>query len=640
MTDIAIPTALDVLRTQIYAHGTLADLALPLRALQHRGLSKVDLIVHVERLRVQNDLTHQDDDVEENCLRALDLINGGPSGLGLKWDAAHTAAALLPRCLNTQDLERACRYAIEPSDLLPPRPRFTSAEVPVFKRMAASVFDATREFRRLPVAAEFHRAPKDAFTTRPAAVLALDDQILLEALTYYVEQELDRQLPASVLWPRSRLQRPEGAALAALTKTWRTPYIAKADISAFYENVDHELLAVLLVGQLGIAVTKARAIESLLSAVMGSSRGLPQGPASSDALASSFLLGVDRELDQRRIRYRRYADDYFFPARSVSDGQRTLRILESLIGDIGLSLNSAKTQVMRKDTYERGLRRPSPAVERLKERLTDRRISSLMNMEESDDLVDALREAGLDEEDLFDVFYHETTRLEDVLEGARSRLGPSLNETYEIYLRRIGRMLETGDLEAEPSALAALARECLLVLMSSTESDVDPDDLNQLLTWFPSLVPLVSDYIISRSGRISPEMRGLVTSWLRKPSGMDWFDAWICRSAGAPGLVKYKTVVSRLRKILLADSTPSLTRIEAARSLASGNHLDADEWGATFLRVSPAMRSELFLTAISNLDDYPWMSDALATVADPGQEPIGLSIRAIGALDPPREQEN
>jgi hypothetical protein len=225
--------------------------------------------------------------------------------------------------------------------------------------------------------------------------MTLDDQVLLEALSQFVEVELDTKLPATVIWPRHRVQRPVGSALSTLTKTWKTKYIAKADIAAFYENIDHSLLAVLLVGQLGVPVTKARAIESLLSAVMGSSRGLPQGPASSVVLASAFLLGVDRELERMGIGFKRYADDYFFPAKSVAAGRTILQVAETLIGDLGLTLNSTKTQVMRRENYEKGLRRPSPAVEDLKERITSRRIKSLFNTEDSEDLVEILQAAGV-----------------------------------------------------------------------------------------------------------------------------------------------------------------------------------------------------------------------------------------------------
>ena len=54
--------------------------------LQNQGLSKTDLVVHVECLRAQNDVTTRDPDMEDRFLAALDLIEGCGRN-GLKWDS-------------------------------------------------------------------------------------------------------------------------------------------------------------------------------------------------------------------------------------------------------------------------------------------------------------------------------------------------------------------------------------------------------------------------------------------------------------------------------------------------------------------------------------------------------------------------
>lgn len=60
--------------------------------LQQRGLSKTDMIVHVERLRAQNEVTTRDDEIEDRCMLALDLITGYHRD-PLEWEPETTQAA-------------------------------------------------------------------------------------------------------------------------------------------------------------------------------------------------------------------------------------------------------------------------------------------------------------------------------------------------------------------------------------------------------------------------------------------------------------------------------------------------------------------------------------------------------------------
>lgn len=85
-TRLRIPVILEILQGQLLNEIDAKDLAETLKLLQDRGLSKLDLVVHVERLRATNDTSNKNKLCEENCLLALDIINGTPTGLGLKWE--------------------------------------------------------------------------------------------------------------------------------------------------------------------------------------------------------------------------------------------------------------------------------------------------------------------------------------------------------------------------------------------------------------------------------------------------------------------------------------------------------------------------------------------------------------------------
>ena len=81
----SILEALDALREQLATKVELDEIACSLSALEGLGLSKFDLVVHIERLRATNDATEQDGLIEENSLEALDLLYvSAGSELGLR----------------------------------------------------------------------------------------------------------------------------------------------------------------------------------------------------------------------------------------------------------------------------------------------------------------------------------------------------------------------------------------------------------------------------------------------------------------------------------------------------------------------------------------------------------------------------
>ena len=60
--------------------------------LQNQGLSQTDLVVHVECLRAQNEATARDEQMEDRCILALDLITGYHRA-PLRWEPETTQAA-------------------------------------------------------------------------------------------------------------------------------------------------------------------------------------------------------------------------------------------------------------------------------------------------------------------------------------------------------------------------------------------------------------------------------------------------------------------------------------------------------------------------------------------------------------------
>lgn len=626
MSVLAIPSAMDLLKSQLRTAADADDLALPLRALQFRGLSKTDLVVHLERLRAANEVLDRDEQFEENCLLALDIVNGSAPGLGLRWDASHVAAVLLPRCVTEADLASAFAYAVQPSDLLPPRGDRALEHGALAPLLSRATFDSVAEYQLLPSRADFFRVPKSAFTTRPAALLTIPDRLILECLTARVETELDQALPAAVVWPRVRSQVAAHRDATERVVAWASDYVVKADISAFYATVPHALLAVFLSTHVSVPVPHARAIEAMLTSVMGLTSGLPQGPASSDVLASAYLLPIDSQLELEGLRFVRYADDYFFPAATMGEGRRIIQRLEDLLGDVGLTLNEPKTQIMRVETFERGLRRPSPAVTDLKERLTQLEIEGLHQIDDQDELAGLLAEAGVEEETLWELLYHGTTTLEEVMPELRTQLGPTLSNTYSLYLQGIAATLAGAEREGNFGPLEILSRECLAFL-AATEVDVRPDDLRRVQTWFPGTTPAIAQYLIARDASAA-WVREYLRQQIAEPSGVDWVDAWMAHAAGrAPAAVSLP-LVEELRLVVEDAQAGPLSRAEAIKSLAVLGSLTEGTWRGVFATASPALRSEMFFAAIGELPRYPWLRPYLRTTEDPALTMVAAELEA------------
>lgn len=623
---LAVPSAIDLLRRQLAAGpAELGNLALPLRALQLRGVPQLDLVVQIERIRATNDASTEDEQIEENCLLALDIVNGQVPRHGLSWDASSRSASLLARALSESAIASALSFALEPSDLLPPRARPEGMPPAVSSILAFAVNQAVESFALEPEKAELVRAPKSPFTSRPAAIMAFPDRLALEALMTPIEVALQTALPEAVVWPRNRAT-PGTGSFSNTVLEWGSEYIVKADIAHFYESVEHSLLAVFLATRLGANLLVARGIEAVLTATMGIERGLPQGPLASDIAASAYLLPIDQRLAETGQPYLRYADDFYFPADDIGHGRRIIQTIESWLTELGLSLNSDKTIVMRKETFAENLERP--AVRQLKEEAANAHFASLESAEDQSEAQEVLDAVGLDEEFLWDLMYHHSVTVEDLVGNVVEDSGRSLPRAYQVFFEWVAANLLAGTHGDKLAPLASLARECLVILGPRSEFALRLPSLRIVQTWFPHLSPDVARYLIARANEHS------VADYLRDQLGsrteIDWVDAWMCHAAGrVPPEV---APIAELREALGASATGPLTRMEALRALTNLNATNESEWRATLSAASPAMSSEILFAGMAEFQSIPWLSRMAREADHPG-------IAAIaGALEPGDEQ--
>lgn len=594
MSDLVVTTALTEIR-RLVAGGALADpheVSLHLRALQRRGLSKLDLVVQLERMRATNDAQEAVEQTEENALLVLELIEGAP-GVGLTWDVVERAAAWIPRAIDFSALERGAMHALAPSDLLPSRPAVHEAEVQ--SRIARIVWGSVAHREYQPIPADVFRAPKKGLTTRPAALLAPDDRFVYEALAEIAASAISDRLPQHVIWPRGRDEPSGYTTFVEAPRNWDSQFVLRTDISSFYESIDHAYLGVLVARNLGLRGAYPIALEAFLDAVMQSSMGLPQGPLGSDILASAYLLDIDSELATRDWPVTRYSDDILIGARSFEEARARVRELETLLRQRGLNLAGDKTRIVRRETYVAQLD-PDDEPASFRERVRGEVASWFEAHPEagSEGIVDEL---DLPEQLQWDLLYHQTVPWEEALEQVPERLLPPWLYAYEqLYLAEASRLTNGGYYpdEDNPRALGpADLRRCLLFL-SGGPHPMELTTSQAVIDWHPTLVREMSRYLSAiAAGRLG-EVADFLRVRLSRGHDSDLEKAWLL-SPVVDNIELARLMEDDLASVL---SSPGgeLTRATAFRALDNLGSVTNSVREQLLESLSPALAAEVALS--------------------------------------------
>lgn len=316
----------------------------------------------------------------------------------------------------------AVPIASSPNDLLPSRFE-DKVNGELGKEFIIYLAKIINEERYSPVKAEFIHVPKPGFTTRPAALLTLVDRVVYEALVNLIKKPIDRKLISDtyIMWPRAQY----------LPKRWgefeRAPlltgdeYIVNVDVTAFYDSIDHSVLEHIIVeitGEDSVAPT----ISSFLTKIMGSNRGLPQGILASDTLATLYLQPVDSAMLRAGFNYWRHGDDIRISVKNISLARKAIAIVEVELRKIGLVLNSSKCLIQTSVHYDTHLQETSKVYDLIKNRLYEERVHDVSS--DAEELEKLMDKAKLDDQMKWDLFYHQSISIIEVIEEIREHLQP------------------------------------------------------------------------------------------------------------------------------------------------------------------------------------------------------------------------
>jgi retron-type reverse transcriptase len=211
--------------------------------------------------------------------------------------------------------------------------------------------------------------PKSSGLLRPLTLLALDDQIVLQAIANVVaKQVFDRRRAVQGKAVFSNCLTADPGSIFFL-EDWRSTYhlfkarlqrhldagnqwIAHFDLAAFYETISHSALQS-MVAPAGGASEVWQLIREWLCVWTSSHgsipvhHGIPQGPIASDFLAEVFLLPLDEAMKKTGIPYIRYVDDIRVLAKTEPDARRAAMTLELECRRLSLIPQSSKFSVAR-----------------------------------------------------------------------------------------------------------------------------------------------------------------------------------------------------------------------------------------------------------------------------------------------------
>lgn len=122
-------------------------------------------------------------------------------------------------------------------------------------------------------------------------------------------------------------------------------YVVMTDICGYYENIDiYTLISIL--SETGSDETVIEQISNCLNKwAVFSGKGIPQGHSPSDILGKLYLNYVDHSLTMEGFVHTRWVDDYRIFCGSLVEAKKAIIILNKLLRERGLNLQSAKTKI-------------------------------------------------------------------------------------------------------------------------------------------------------------------------------------------------------------------------------------------------------------------------------------------------------
>lgn len=435
--------------------------------------------------------------------------------------------------------------------------------------------------------------------SRPLNMWRLQDRVLYRALTDRLRVKLPEQLQ----------QRGSHADFEAMPyNNELNTYIDCTDITAFYQYVDHDVLADELIAQTGDFHVVTALVE-LLGQVMGGRVGIPQVHDSSDVLGDTYIDPVRRKLIRAGYDAYCYADDFRVGCSTLGQARAALELCTSAAREIGLVLNDSKTYTYHRDTYAGTLNRRTVAEDS---------ILTSMNLQEAAEMLLHGEYSDTDEtlEPDFGQINDTTPSMDDEENsGAAFERNELVGGVWQVW--------ENFPEHHRSQTFRQLLGEALPVLGSL--GDVRPmNRLEDLLDAAPNLTPKIAAYLANLATRnsldrssVDRRMFGLVKS----DRLSEWQMIWLAFAAASLQPNPFLAPVTSQMAEWLGDCVQTGSHILAAYAADALGQLkvgDGAVLAAARDRVTPEHRLPI-MWALGRID-----AELAETIADNGLERLML----------------
>lgn len=196
--------------------------------------------------------------------------------------------------------------------------------------------------------------PKANGEKRPLGISTVKDRVIQQAIAQKLSHIYDNQFSEN-----SYGYRPKRSAQDAITKTLQYlnegyEWVIDLDIKAYFDTVNHDKLISILREDVNDSTTLHLIRKFLRAGVMenglakANTIGMPQGGPLSPILSNVYLDKFDKELENRGLRFVRYADDSNIFVKSEMAANRVMKSVTSwLERKLFLKVSATKTKVVR-----------------------------------------------------------------------------------------------------------------------------------------------------------------------------------------------------------------------------------------------------------------------------------------------------